>query len=235
MYFKKHIFIISIFSIISLLIFLPSCNEIMKGMRISEGYIEFDISYPKITEENNDLEGLMPSEMVYKFKDHKSSYTFNVAMGIFKATFISDSKKREILHLIKLLNKKYGLVMDEKEALEMNANISNVKLNFTDETKEIAGYKCKKVEASYEEEGRIEKFDLYYTDEINVDNPNWSTPFHEIKGVLMEYQFYRYDFLMKFTAKKVVKKNIKDSEFEFPEDYEAITIKEMEDLFLTFK
>jgi GLPGLI family protein len=220
---------------ITIMLFLHSCEEILRGIGTSEGYIEFDISYPKISSENNEFEGLMPSTMVYKFKDEKSSYTFVAGMGVFKATFISDSKKREIVHLIKLLNKKYGLKLNEKDALEMSQDIKNVKLNFTDETKEIAGYNCKKVDVEVLYEGSVEKFSVFYTDEIKVKNPNWSTPFHEIEGVLMEYQFYRFDFLMKFTAKKVVKADVEDSEFEFPNEYQKITIEEMNDLFLTFK
>ena len=75
------------------------------------------------------------------------------------------------------------------------------------------------------------KFDIFYTTELKIDNPNFATPFHMIDGVLMEYQMKKFGLEMKFTAKSVKKEDIEDSIFELPVEYKAVSLEEMNTLF----
>jgi len=98
------------------------------------------------------------------------------------------------------------------------------KIELTDETKEIAGYNCKKANITW----KGNKFEIFYTDEISIEDPNWNNPFPEIEGILLEYQYEMFEIKTRVTATKVSKEEVPDSEFEIPEGYEKVSKKEME-------
>ena len=63
---------------------------------------------------------------------------------------------------------------------------------------------------------------------IEINDPNWCTPFKSIPGVLMEYRVERFNVIMHFTAVEVQKAKIEDSEFFVPKKYKEISIGAME-------
>jgi hypothetical protein len=81
-------------------------------------------------------------------------------------------------------------------------------------------------------------FELYYTSDISIKEPNWSLPFTGVDGVLMEYEMKRNGVIMKLTATSVTKTDVEDDVFSVPEEYKNVTIEFMEEeldkLFETF-
>ena len=75
------------------------------------------------------------------------------------------------------------------------------------------------------------KFDVWYTDELNIKNPNDQTPYSQIDGMLMQYRLKRFGLEMEFTAKGVEKEKIADTEFELPAYYKVVSRQEMDDFF----
>ncbi|HXC03192.1 MAG TPA: hypothetical protein VNZ86_00495, partial [Bacteroidia bacterium] len=65
--------------------------------------------------------------------------------------------------------------------------------------------------------------------------PNWSNPYHEIDGVLMEYQLKRYGLELRFNAVSVSKASIDESIFTLPSEYKLISRAEMASKFSDFK
>ena len=61
---------------------------------------------------------------------------------------------------------------------------------------------------------RKKVFEIWYTNEIKVKNPNASTPFSEIDGVLMSFFFFLGPAELHFDAETVYKKEIPDEAFE---------------------
>jgi GLPGLI family protein len=214
------------------LIYLPSCREFTDEKYISEGIIEYEISYPE-TATDNIMLTLMPKEMTFKFKKDKISIDFTGGLGMFKATFISDLQEKNLIHMVKILNKKYAITFNQDE-INTTDELPEMDINYTKETKDIAGYSCKRAIISFTSDKHT-SFDVWFTEDINLTAPNWSTPYKDVKGVLMEYQLKRYDVEMRFTAKSVEKTEIDDSEFIRPDDYKIITKKEMDEIFLTLK
>ena len=85
----------------------------------------------------------------------------------------------------------------------------------TKQKKVIAGYNCNKVEVVPDDKS-IPPFDVYYTDELDIKDPNFASPYKEIKGVLMEYQLKKFGLEMRFEAKSVRKELIEDKYFQVP-------------------
>ena len=209
-----------------LLVFIAGCGG-SNGKIVSEGIIEFEAS---AVDPNNPMADLAPSKMLIKFKDHKSVVEMSAGMGLLTMSFITDYNNKTVTQLVKLLNKKYVSVANG-EAIQTDADNNKLKIQKTNDTKIIAGFRCKKAVVTSEDKSRP-PFDIYYTDEIEIDQPNWSNEYSEIEGVLMEYQLKRYNLELRFTARKVAKASIDDSDFETPPDYKTISQKELEDLFV---
>ena len=132
------------------------------------------------------------------------------------------------------MNKKYVVKSDSTEIKGLYSELPEMQVVKTNETKEIIGYKCKRAIVKFE--GNIkEEFSIFYTEEISIANSNWCTPFHDIKGVLLEYNVRKYNYEMKLEAVEIVKEEIDNSYFEIPDDYEIIGKEEMDKIFEGFK
>jgi GLPGLI family protein len=209
------------------LLIVMGCGRGGDGKVVSEGIIEFEAS---AVDPNNPMADLAPNKMVVKFKDHKSVAEMSAGMGLLTMSFVSDYNNKTVTQLVKLLNKKYASIANADEIQKEIAG-SKLKVLKTNETKLIAGYRCKKATISYEDNSQP-PFDVYYTDEIELEKPNWSNEYNEIDGVLMEYQLKRYNLELRFTARRVAKSTVEDSDFETPGDYKVISQKELDDLFV---
>ncbi len=226
------LFILALFAVI-----FDSCKGGLFDRRISEGIIEYEVSYPNINPDDM-LAGLMPTSMSMKFKNNQFNAELSAGMGMFKTNFISNSNDFFLVNSVKLINKKYATKLDKAAVDKMNEKYSKFYISKLDEKKEIAGYNCKKALVVFDDVAN-ESFYVYYTDEINISHPNWSNIFKDIDGVLLEYQMERYGIMMKFTAKSVSKTKVEDSEFQLTSDYENLTLtdleKEINAIFDTFK
>jgi hypothetical protein len=207
------------------LAFVCSCGS-DDGQNITEGIIEYDAS---VVDQANPMANLAPSKMTMKFKDNRACAEMSAGMGLFSTTFISDPEARTLTQLVKLLNKKFSLIQNEKDIKKENDSYP-VEIIPGKETKMIAGFMCKKAHVKVKDEYGTE-FDIFYTNDLGIKDPNFSNPFYMIDGVLMEYQMKKFDLEMRFTAKSVKAEDIDDACFDLPADYKKISQKEMNELF----
>jgi len=193
---------------------------------ISEGVIEYDAA---VIDQSNPMAGLAPNKMSIKFKNNKSCAEMSAGMGLFSTSFISNPETKTLTQLVKLLNKKFSLVLNEEQLKKENASYP-FEVTPTNETKLIAGYNCSKAHVKFKDDSAPE-FDIYYTKELDIQNPNFANPFHMVDAVLMEYQMKKFGLEMKFTVKNIKKELIEDAVFDLPDDYKSISQQEMNDLF----
>jgi hypothetical protein len=71
---------------------------------------------------------------------------------------------------------------------------------------------------------------LYYTYEIDVNKPNYNTPFSEIEGVLLQSQYRIAGVDMQFVATNVSSAPVKNEVFEIPPNCQQVSLTEMQDL-----
>ncbi len=225
--------IINLLLLFSVLVFISGCGK--KFSSNSEGTIEFEVTYPKMDPSNFMLD-FLPKTMEQKFKNNTFVTELSAGMGMFRTCFIIDCNDKKYTHFVKLINKKFILTLNEDGVIEMNKIMPTYIVTQTNETKEIAGYLCKKATVTVENTGEI--FDIFYTKEIDIDTPNWATQYADIKGVLMEYQLEKYGLCMRITAKNVSFNNIEENALKQPEGYQHVSIdrmdKEMEEIFTSF-
>jgi len=142
-------------------VIFDSCKGGLFDRRISEGIIEYEVSYPNINPDDM-LAGLMPTSMSMKFKNNQFNAELSAGMGMFKTNFISNSNDFFLVNSVKLINKKYATKLDKAAVDKMNEKYSKFYISKLDEKKEIAGYNCKKALVVFDDVAN-ESFYVYYT------------------------------------------------------------------------
>ena len=169
------------------------------------------------------------SEMTMYIKDTKSRSEMN--MGFQNTTTISDGKTKTSVLLMEVMGNKYKIKNDESAKKEDDKN-PDVTVKYSDDTKEIAGYKCKKAEITFKDKsGAAQSTAVYYTEEISnhmgYDKKN--SIFKDIKGMLLEFVVKMQNGgNMKMSAKSVSKETVSASKFDIPNDYKETTMEDMQ-------
>ena len=215
-----RIFLVAILSVF--ILFFLGCGHIDEKF-ISQGTIEYDAS---AVDQENPMASMAPSKMIVKFKNNNSCAEMSAGMGLFTTSFVCNSQTNSLTQLVKLLNKKFALVLNAGELKKENDEYG-IEVIPTSETKVIAGYKCLKAHIKSKDKS-CSDFDVFYTQDLDLQNPNFANPFYMIGGVLMEYQLKKFGIEMKFTAKSIKKENIDDSIFDLPMDYKKVSKNEMD-------
>lgn len=204
--------------------------------RLSEGVIEYEVSYPKLDPSSVLIE-LLPTKMTMKFKDDRFVTDLSAGFGMFRMNLVNNSDDHEFVQMVKLIGDKYTVTYDEEKALKSLNKFPEISLKETGKTKMIANYECKEAIVTIQNDS-LETYTLYFTDKIRLNKPNWFTQFTGIEGVLMEYQVERYNLCTHFRAIEVLPQEIEDEVFDIPEDYTEISEEEMDvkmtDIFNSF-
>ena len=171
---------------------------------------------------------MYPNEAVFYFKNEKSRSEFRG--GINSTISIYNSRTNSAVVLMDAMGNKIALATTNEDINQEKLKQSKFTVEYTDETKAIAGYKCKKAIIKLEEGTVIE---VFYTNEINLSTKDLTNPYSDkIRGIFMEYVISQNGFDMKFIATKVELKKIDDNLFIAPEGYKYVTKEELKEMFM---
>ncbi len=195
-----------------------------------KGVINYKITYPGM-EVDASMAAMMPKMATLTIKDHMSKFEINMGqMG--SQIQITDGEAKTVTTVMNMMGQKFYYIESEEDINENLEENEKVSVDVTDETKEIAGYECTKAIVTVNEGGEEMAFTIYFTEEIgssslNIDNPY----FKEIPGAMLEFEIATGGGTMKMEATSVNKKNVADSDFEVPEEYQEKTAAEVEQMF----
>jgi len=210
-----------------LLLFLcVSCGIKNKFSEVTEGEINYKLEYIG-NEKNNPIISIMPSTMTIKFNKHHTVQTVEGWLGLFSLTGISDFDNGKNYAILKVLEKKYLYEKKSNDSSFGYREFPDMKIQYSDETKMIAGFKCKKALVIIPD-SNLDSINVFYTNKIKIKNPNVSNPFKKIDGVLLEFQMDMFDIRTKITASSIVSAKIPDNEFQIPGDCKKVTKDEIE-------
>jgi hypothetical protein len=134
--------------------------------------------------------------------------------------------------LMDMMGQKIALKQTKAELEKENENQPKGVVTLTEETKEIAGYKCKKALVTSEEDGVKTNYEVWFTDELGGKDANFDNPLYkDINGVLMEFAMKTPQASMKFVVTNVEKKSIPSKDFEIPAEYKLTTKEELKSKF----
>ena len=198
------------------------------GTDSAGGKINFSITYDQ-SKVGGYSTAVLPKEMIMEFSGNKVMSRIEGGLGFFSLVHLSDMRYSQHTTWLKFIDKKYIYEGDKRESPCCFSMLDGMQLKFTDNTKEIAGLNCLKAIASFPENG-TEAFDIWYTNELDINNPNSNTPFMDIPGVMLEFNTLMGNANMRMMATKYEVRHIPQKEFLVPENYRPVSKTEMESI-----
>ncbi|MCB0761343.1 MAG: DUF4412 domain-containing protein [Flavobacteriales bacterium] len=190
-----------------------------------EGMITFKIEYTQLPAEMAGFESMLPTEMVSYIKGHKSRNEQTTAITGQQVTIV-DSETSYTVSLMNLLGNKIALEITPEEAEASKSNESDMKIEYTKEKKEIAGYTCTKVLISFPE--MATPLIVYVTKDIKGATQE---NFGDLEGFPLEYIVAAEGVQARYYAVKVEEKPISDDLFNIPTDYKKMSQTELQQLY----
>ncbi|MGZ2368268.1 hypothetical protein ACXR6G_00595 [Ancylomarina sp. YFZ004] len=218
--------------LIILHLFISCSNKSDKKKADAEGIITYKVSY-ETNEDSNPIIALLPTQVEYKFKNNDISILSEGYLGFFSTKFISKVNEPNSSILFKILNNKMNYEFSSDEIPFIYSHKLATKIKYLKTDKIIAGYKCKLARVYINE--LPDPIDVYYTQDIHLENPNRNTPFGEIDGVLLEFETTMNQIKAKFSAHNVSLTPIDTNEFVIPSDYVKSDAKTVLKYVLSFK
>lgn len=185
-----------------------SCSD--RGRKnINQGEIHYNIDYvgdfgiPK---------EFLPKNLIISFKNDKLLYDMSglANSGIFNLT---NPEKGIYDTYFSIPPRRYYYEGIKGEQYPGFSAMEGMVLKKTTRTAIICGFNCKNAEVTFPD-SRDTTYNIWYTNEIKIKNPNASTPFNQIEGVLMNFFFFIGTSEMHFTAEGVYRKAISEEIFE---------------------
>lgn len=191
-----------------------------------EGTITYTISFEGSGLPPEALTMLNGSELITYIKGEKRRADMN--MAIQSTSAFTDTKTKSVITLMDIMGQKFLIKMTEADIKKEEDKAPAITIKYLDETKVIAGYKCKKAEVTMKsKEGKEDVLNVFYTDEIPTSDIK--APYKGLKGFPMEYSMSTNGIKMNFTTKAVSKDPVPDSKFDIPkEGYKEVTMDELQ-------
>jgi GLPGLI family protein len=213
----KFAFVLFIAAFIAMI--CSSCSE--RGARyIKEGEIHYSIEYigtfgalPK---------EVFPKNLIVSFKHNKILFEMISPIGNSGILNLSNPEKNIYDTYFSLFTLKYYYPAKKGEMYPGFEAMDGMELRKTEKTSVICGYNCKNAEITFPSD-RQKVYDVWYTNEIHVKDPNVCSPFYSIDGVLMSFIFRIGHSELHFNAENIYRKDIPDQIFERREKFKPAT------------
>ncbi len=187
-----------------------SCKE--KGRsNIRQGEIHYSINY--LGNVSSMPREIMPKSLIVSFKDDKIIYELISPIGRSGIINLSNPEKEIYDTYLSIFTIKYFYSSKPGEVHPGFEAMDGIEIRKTSKSALICGFNCKNAEVTFPFD-RSKVFNIWYTDEIKVKNPNAATPFFQIDGVLLSFFFFMGHSELQFQAENVYRKDIPDYVFE---------------------
>lgn len=192
-----------------------------------EGVIHYSISFENLPPEMEQLKSQLPSKSTSTIKGKMFKLEQPMGMGM-KQVVIMDNEAESGVLLMDLMGQKRAIVLDKENREKFESEQPEPVFEYVNETKNIAGYNCKKAIMKMKDGKQDVELTIYYTDEIASSGIN---EMRGLKGFPLQYSTASGPFVMTFTADKVEKKKVSEEEFTIPEGYEHVTLDQFQKSF----
>jgi GLPGLI family protein len=144
--------------------------------------------------------------------------------ALFSSTTVHDSKTGTAVVLREVSGQKLLIRMSSKDWQEKNARYAGITFKNTGETRDIAGYKCLKAEATMSDGS---KFIVYYTPDIIPENKEYDYHFRNLNGLPLEYELTQRNLTIRYTVSKINLNPVPAAKFDIPTSgYREMTFEE---------
>lgn len=208
-------------SIITILC-MVSVLSAMAQKKLTEGTISYDIVINTGTAKPQAADFFDGATSTVYLKGAKSRTEMVSSLGT-QATII-DATKNAFAVLKEYGNQKYLIQMTPADFKELNSKYENVNFTFTDDTKTIKGYKCKKAVGKLSDGT---SFVVWYTPDLVPENMDFQYANRTLPGLAMEYESSVGSLKVTYTVSKIDFGTVDPKKFELPTSgYRVMTYQE---------
>jgi GLPGLI family protein len=161
----------------------------------------------------------------------KGDKTKSEVVNPFSTTIsISDNKTKDVVTLMDIMGQKYMIKSKIEEPTTDKNGKPEIKIKKLNDSKTIAGYKCKNAEVSVKDKKSRESHTsiVWYTTEAGL---GYEASFNGLGGLPLEYEMKRDGRKIQMSCKSVSFDKVPDSTFDIPEGYTETTQAELEQMF----
>ena len=181
------------------------------------GTITYEMVYENLSPQIKPMAGMLPKSSITEVRDGLSKTSTPNPMGG-EVTVIVNSETGDILTLMNVMGQKYATKASSNDVKDED----KPEIEYSEDTKEILGYACKKAVATDKNGNEVE---VYYTKDIDV---KVSSSVDGIDGFPMQVIVVNDMFTMTQTVTQIDEGKVKKIKMEVPSDYEVKTLEELQ-------
>lgn len=220
----KRVLSLSLIAVLSVMLLTSLTPKKKKSAKQFRGIVTYNISYE--SSEYSDLQlAKFPETTTVKMYDGMS--TFDIVQGPVIQSFIINPTSDKYIIMIEVGLKKAAIVKKYSEMTNDSLEQYTTQIDYSSDTKIIAGYTCKKAVVTFTPkegvEGEERMFSVFYSDELGSVKDNADGPYKGIPGLLLETYDVKPSLITKMVATEVKKGKVKDLDFLMPSDYKEFT------------
>jgi len=158
------------------------------------------------------------------FFKHKTRTEYD--FSLLSTIVILDGKTNEGLVLMDIMGEKYAIKLTGEQADEYDDPGFEYDIKYSDETKTILGYECKKAIATLKSG---EELTIFFTPKLLPSSMDYLASFDQIKGLPLEFEMVLEGIFISFTATDITKEIDKELfSLEIPEGYTETDLESLE-------
>lgn len=216
----------------------PGCgHSLLGGNQVTEGVIEYALSFPDYAPDGL-MAGMLPERTTLSFDEKHQVADLSAGMGVFRTSMVVNTVKGVLDYHMSVMGKKMVSELRPRDLLLFNKESQALTILYTDATDTIAGFPCRKAVAIFNDISQPE-VDLWYTDAIRMEKPNWYGPYSDVPGVLLRYEMVQYGMRMRLNAISVRPGPVDPAAFKPKTDFDRVSPellhKELSDVLSAFK
>ena len=195
--------------------------------QIKEGSVTYNVTAEGVPAEYAGM--LKGMEMTIEFKTGKSRVEFSSPMQ--SSTTVSDETGS--LTLMEMMGQKYFMKLSKADMDKETKKASEPKITYSDETKTVAGYECKKALIEVKDQkGETQKVNVWYCEKIPMTGGGRQmAQFKGLKGAPLQFEANQGPIKMTFAATKVTTNPVADTEFKLStEGYTEMTMDQLKQM-----
>ena len=206
---------------------INACKQMSQESSHSSGSIVYSIRYLN-DDLSSKLEELLPKSMQLVFDQEQAVNNIEGFLGMYSLNTVTDFTNRRCSTFLKVFDRNYLYQGKRGELMCCFDTMEDMEIEETGESRMIAGLKCKRAIVSFPSSN--ERYDIYYTQEFDLRNPNLNNPYKKIDGVLMQFELQLFHLRMEFIAENFNSQPIRQSKSTLPRSSTEITRDQMAQL-----
>lgn len=214
-----------VFPLLLVLIFMGCKREDSTPAMVNAHHLRYNIEY--LEEKAGDIPTkILPGTMNAYYSKHHVYTSIDGFFGQFTLVQIADLRRKQVTTLLDFFGTQVCYTGRPGELPASIIEPDQLQTRNTGDTLTIGGFLSERVEV----ETAVGKFDIYFTREIRIRNPNIVTPYLNVHYPLTRFRIQLSHLKMQLTCKNSEYESIDSEIFNIPSEYKEVNRETMEDI-----